>query len=241
MLLQSFIPAFQIDGMKVKLLALDVDGTITDEDNSVDLDAVFTIKNVTKMGLRPIFITGRSLWEAYSLTAFIGLERIGAAENGGVIFYRSPHNVLLLGDLAEPTRALEALSKELDITIRNTMPRFTEITLERPVDINLANEILEKNGIRARALDSGYAVHLVNDTVNKGIALERIMKLLQVSRNETASIGDSVIDIPMFKASSISFAVSNSSEYVKKEASYVTSGRSGKGVVEAISKLLAYE
>lgn len=227
--------------MRIKLLALDVDGTITEEDNSIDLDAAFTVKNLSKMGIKPIFITGRSLWEAYSLTAFLGMERLGAAENGGVIFYRSPLNVLLLGDLSEPTRALELLSRKLDLTIRNTMPRFTEITLERPIDIPLANELLEKNGINARALDSGYAVHLVNNSVNKGRALEEIMKLLRVDREETASIGDSVIDIPMFKASSISFAVSNSAEDVRKAASYVTEGRAGRGVLEAVSKLLKDE
>jgi len=56
---------------------------------------------------------------------------------------------------------------------------------------------------------------------NKKAALEFLLRKHGVSKERTASIGDSFIDIPMFEASGMSIAYNPSDDVVRKKATYV--------------------
>lgn len=69
--------------------------------------------------------------------------------------------------------------------------------------------------------------------ISKGNALLILLKHLQLKPEEIACIGDSFNDIPMFKLTPNSFAMSHAHEDVKKEAAYVV-----ETVSEAVKMIL---
>ena len=60
--------------------------------------------------------------------------------------------------------------------------------------------------------------------VDKGIALKNLLRKLGIPKEECASFGDNLNDIPMFEASGTSYAVANALPAVKKAADKVVTG-----------------
>ncbi|MGC8660908.1 MAG: phosphoglycolate phosphatase [Nitrososphaeria archaeon] len=195
--------------MKVRLISIDVDGTITDKDGLINTKAIDLLRKIMSLGI-PVFLnTGRSVWENYTLSHFLGFSRFGISENGGVIFYNEPTRIAVLGEISDAYQAYNVLSKEIDgVIINQRMPRLTEIILERNIDLDEANKILRKYGVNAKIVDSGYAFHLSSAHINKGYALKNLCKMLDIKCDDVVSIGDSAVDIPMLESSGISFWVS---------------------------------
>jgi hydroxymethylpyrimidine pyrophosphatase-like HAD family hydrolase len=88
------------------------------------------------------------------------------------------------------------------------------------------------------AVDSGFAIHIRDPEVNKGNALRKVASLLRISTAEIAAVGDALNDIEMLEVAGVSFAVANSDELVKRACTHVTSEPYGKGVAEAVEKVL---
>ncbi|MEM0146819.1 MAG: HAD hydrolase family protein, partial [Conexivisphaerales archaeon] len=63
--------------MKIKLISIDVDGTITDKDGIINTKAIDSLRKIVSLGI-PVFLnTGRSIWENYTLSHFLGFSRFG--------------------------------------------------------------------------------------------------------------------------------------------------------------------
>lgn len=78
--------------------------------------------------------------------------------------------------------------------------------------------------------------------VTKGNSLQILSNYLNLSKDNILSIGDNLNDIEMFKASSISVAVSNSHEEVKLHADYITKNSAENGgFAEAIYKFIPFD
>lgn len=76
-----------------------------------------------------------------------------------------------------------------------------------------------------------------NKNATKGNALVLISNYLKVPLKNTISIGNDNNDISMFENSNISFAVSNSSDNIKKRVDYIVSSNNNDGVAEAVNLL----
>ncbi|MEM3197250.1 MAG: phosphoglycolate phosphatase [Conexivisphaerales archaeon] len=202
--------------MKIKLISIDVDGTITDKDGIINTKAIDSLRKIVSLGI-PVFLnTGRSVWENYTLSHFLGFSRFGISENGGVIFYDEPTRVAVLGEISDAYQAYAVLTKELDgVIINQRMPRLTEIILERNIDLDKASKILQKYNTNAKIVDSGYAYHLSSAHINKGYALKSLCKMLNVKLDAVASIGDSAVDIPMLATSGVSFWVAKNTKLLR--------------------------
>ncbi len=229
--------------LRVKLISIDVDGTLTDSGGIIDTKAIDLLRKIMSLGI-PIFLnTGRSVWENYTLSHFLGFSKFGISENGGVIFYKDPMKVIVLGDISDAYQAYEILSKKIEgVIINQRMPRLTEIILERNIDINEANKILQEYRVNAKIVDSGYAFHLSSKHINKGYALKVLCNALKIDNNDVASIGDSEVDLPMFEASGISFWVSNNKQLLHDRGlsdRIIVSPEAGpQGVIYAIDWLI---
>lgn len=74
---------------------------------------------------------------------------------------------------------------------------------------------------------------------NKGIALEKLCKLLNIDIKDTLSIGDSFNDIEMLKKAGIGICVKNSHSSIQNIANYITTLDNNEGAVaEAIEKFV---
>lgn len=73
---------------------------------------------------------------------------------------------------------------------------------------------------------------------NKGIAVQKLQKLLHVTKEETMAFGDNLNDIEMLQHASFSVAIGNAREEVKKEARYIADTNVNNGVLKELLKLL---
>jgi hypothetical protein len=61
--------------------------------------------------------------------------------------------------------------------------------------------------------------------------------MLSITQDDVIAIGDSATDIPLFNTAKTSIALGNSSDFVKSQASFSVSAKSGDGLIEALDKL----
>jgi hypothetical protein len=116
---------------------------------------------------------------------------------------------------------------------------MTEVVLERTFEIDRAKKIAEEENLNVVLTDSGYGYHINSKGVDKGSGFLEALKILDVNLNDTVAIGDSETDIPLFKITKNSIAVSNSTENLKKIAKIVTTKKSGEGVLEGLDTMLS--
>ncbi len=225
--------------MEPKAVVVDVDGTITDGYPVLDFDAASVLRNIERQGIRVVLASGRAAWELYSLSMFLGLCRIAVGENGAVVLNKDPMTLKMLADSWEPLRALAYLEKNLQgVKVKRTLPRFTEVVLERSPEVELVRKSILESGIPVKVLDSGYAYHVVCQHVEKSLGVKEALKILEIDPAETVAIGDSETDVSLFDLCGLGISVGNGDEEAKRRADYVTRGFGGQGLVEAIDYAL---
>ena len=228
----------------IKLIGIDIDGTLTENDGRINFEAAVLLRKLQESGLQVVLATGRSVFETYTLSRFLGFANFGISENGGVIYYKEPTRVKLFGNYFDSLRAYDFLSKNIDnIKINQRMPRLTEILLERNFDIDFANKLLKDNGYNSKILDSGVAYHLSSINANKGVALKYIIEKMNLKKEEVASIGDSEVDELMFAVSGYSFLVNKNyiikNRTINENTKLIVTERQGPmGLIEAIEWLM---
>jgi hydroxymethylpyrimidine pyrophosphatase-like HAD family hydrolase len=153
-----------------------------------------------------------------------------------VSVFRSPLSIRLWADNTQPTLAYEYLSRKLDgLVLRDTFPRFTEVVLERTMDVAVLRKELAGSGINVKVLDSGYAFHITNVGVDKSLGLSKVLQQMKVPPEEVVAIGDSETDVPMFNLVGYSITVGNSDDAARAAAKHIVKGKQGSGVIEAVS------
>lgn len=224
--------------MNNKTFAIDIDGTITENGGGrIHLAALSSLRHLTKMGHKVIFVSGRSSVEGYLLAVYGGTTKIAVGENGGVITFGN-HEHILLGNKEKCQEAFSVIQSEIPNVIEKPVfPRMTEVVLERTCDLNQAKKLISDKNLDVCLSDSMYAFHINSSGINKGRGFEEVMKKLSIEKDDVIAIGDSETDLPMFKIAKTSIALGNSSEFVKSQASMTVTGKSGDGVIEAIDKL----
>ena len=224
--------------MKVKALAVDIDGTLTENGSGmVHLGSLSMLRTVEKLGLRVIYVTGRSSIEAYVLSVFGGTTRIAVGENGGVVT-TSPYEHKLLGDKSYPEKAYEFLKSKIDnVKIKPVFPRMTEVVLERTFDTVNAAQILKESGLPVIITDSKFAYHLNHESINKSVGFKVALEIVGIKPEESIAIGDSETDIPLFNVCGYSIALGNAEDDVKASAKYSVKSNDGNGLVEALDYL----
>lgn len=69
-------------------------------------------------------------------------------------------------------------------------------------------------------------------------ALLGLMRDLNVQPDETAFVGDDLIDLPAMATAGFSIAVGNAHPFVREHADWVTQGHGGRGAVREICELI---
>ncbi|HVP24096.1 MAG TPA: phosphoglycolate phosphatase [Conexivisphaerales archaeon] len=222
--------------MKVSAFAVDVDGTLTAEEGGIDLEAASVLANLERMGYPVILVSGRSGWELLELSINLCLSRVVVGENGGVSVYKSPLRIRLWSDNTQPVLAYEYLSQRVKgLVLRDTFPRFTEVVLERTMEVGVLREALEGSGLNVKVLDSGYAFHITSGKVDKSVGLSKVLEEMRIRPEEVVAIGDSETDVPMFKMVGYSICVGNGDVAARAACKHIVKGRQGSGVIEAVA------
>lgn len=233
---------------RVKLVAADIDGTLTISRDTylLDLDAIKMIRVLEENDIRVSLVSGNSILIVAGLARYLGAKGPSIGENGCIVYYRGGIHRLCS---SETRQAAELVKEELGLTPSWQNP-YREYDLafvkkdsskeELRKLVTQASQILERHGYRnLKVVSSGYALHVMPREADKGQGLLYACKLLGISPSEVVAIGDSETDLELFEKAGISVAVSNADEKAKEKADIVLSKPSGKGFVELAELILS--
>ncbi|MDY6964428.1 MAG: phosphoglycolate phosphatase [Halobacteriota archaeon] len=218
---------------KIKALAIDIDGTITDKSRRLDLEVVQRLRGLEEKGIPVILASGNILCFMNAASIMIGTSGPLIAENGGIVEVND--EVYNLSDFEKVERFFDRLSAKYNLRkVKRSDLRKTEIAIFRDMDIDvLRRELYDESGVCL--VDSKFAIHVMDKNVNKGSALEFISKLTCSPLEDIAAIGDGENDFEMLKCAGIGIGIGE--ESLSDVSEYVTENHFGKGAVEAIDYL----
>lgn len=99
--------------------------------------------------------------------------------------------------------------------------------------------LCEKFGDRLNVFRSDpYYVEILPKFVDKAVAVDKLMKFLDISKDKVICVGDSFNDLPMLRYAGKGVAMGNAQEEVKEAADYVTASNDEDGIVEVIRKFM---
>ena len=217
--------------MKYKAVVVDVDGTITYSDRSLDFRAVEALRSLK---VPVVIATGNVLCFANAASKLVGTGGIVIAENGGVVECGRVESDT--SHMKECEEAFAFLERHFTLERLDPENRKTEIGLRRNFDVERARDLLKEFPL-VEIVDTKFAVHIKSKTINKGIGLNRIAQMMGLDSRDFVAIGDSPNDIEMIKAAGLGVAVGNAHPELKKVAGMVTKGEYGAGVEEALGEL----
>jgi len=227
-------PRRVVDAGAVKALAVDVDGTLTDPERNVSLEAVEALRSLDKAGVPVMLASGNVLPIAYGLSQYLGFKGPVIAENGGIVYYH--RQVHVLGDQTKPMEAFEYLRSKMPAErLFTDRWRETEIGLLPSIDYPEVKRMLEGMGVDVET--TGFAVHIMRSGMNKLVGVRKAAELLGISLDDVAAFGDSENDEQMIRECGWGIAVGNAAEGTKRAASYVAKSEDGAGIVEGLEWL----
>ncbi len=220
---------------ELKAIALDVDGTITDNSRKICINAIKAINQAEKNGIPVIIVTGNILCATKMLAIMLGTTGGLVSENGGVIEYQREKKVL--GNIEECQKAYEYLKTKHPIKkVEFSDQRISEVAIERNIKEETVKDVLKDFNVEI--YDTKFAIHLTDPSVDKGSSLEMLVKCMDVKTEDIMAIGDSENDIEFLRVAGLKVAVNNADEELKATADYVTHKPHGDGVAEAVSKFI---
>ena len=231
--------------MTIEAIAVDIDGTITDNTRKICISAIEALRKAEKAGIPTIIVTGNVVNYAYATEVLIGCSGGIVCENGGVVFKEGENNnaveTLVEKDFVNSAEShlKEKLGKNFDIhASHDNMYRLTETVFYK----TLAREDLEealkdfKYLDELEIYDSGFALHVTDKRVNKGTSLKYLCERNGINMENVMAIGDSQNDEDFLKQVGYRIAVGNAEDKLKEISTYTCEKNYGDGVAEAIEK-----
>jgi phosphoglycolate phosphatase (TIGR01487 family) len=224
-------------------LICDIDGTITDARRRINTDAVLAIRRLVDGGIPVVLASGNTICSLDILCKMIGTDGSIIAENGGVFrrrFQGTPH---ISGDRDRAWEAFEVLRRHFalqgrELELYSPDYRFADVAFARTVDVGEVRRVL--GGMPVQVLDTGFAVHLQSEGVNKGSALLRLAAEMGLPAEAFLAVGDSENDIEMIRYAGIGVAVANGHPLTRDAADWVSKKGYGDGFVEALETFFPY-
>ncbi len=232
-----------------KAIAVDVDGTLTEETGEISLQAISALREMKKkFRLKIVLASGNSYPVLMGLARYIGSVDLVIAENGGVVGYGSKFKVNGNRDIG--LRARELVKRRLNHILAESWQnqfRFVDFAFKLRKGhswseaVKLVSNLIEKEIPEATSTFSGVAIHVKDRSVNKGLGLKVASEMIGISTKEFIAIGDSDVDVEMMIEAGISIAVANASPKALKVADLVTTKPYADGFMEfykLISRIL---
>lgn len=219
----------------IRAVAIDIDGTLTDEKRQLDLGAAAKVRELENRGFPVILATGNILCITEAASFFVGTTGPLIAENGGIVTYPKTGETHYFGDTGKVRVAFAELEKKLDVKrVMRSELRKTEIAIFRTVPVEKVKKALVDFDVSV--VDTKFAIHIKDTSVNKGEALKEVAEMMGIDVSEIAAIGDSENDREMLEVAGYSISVSE--EGLADVSDYVTKTSFGEGCVEAVEHLI---
>lgn len=257
--------------MSIKLLALDLDGTLLDSDKNMPQDFLPWVREHKE--IRTVIASGRQYYTI--LRDFpVGRDNITIiAENGGLVFDENSEKIYM------NSMKTEDVIRSLDRVM--TLPGATPIVCgeKSAYILNVSDDIFNQTGVyyaRIKRVDNLYDyvqqdnvlkiaiffedknaadrlpdlqnldgnvsavlsgtrwIDIANDDVNKGTAIEHLLKIFGIDKSEAAAFGDYLNDKEMLLACGESYCMSNGHDELKAIAKYMAPSNDEDGVMQIL-------
>lgn len=188
--------------MVLKLVAFDVDGTLSEPDKSIEGHVAERIRSLEAKGIRILLISGKNAFYLAGLARGLGIQNpLVAGENGCVIL--EPLKLREIR-LAQSTELIQLLKSQVEAKYHDQVwlqPNLVAFTVF-PKDAGLVDEIYQY--IKLMVTDTSYkvlkhvdAIDVLPPEINKGKALSVIKEMYGVTSQEVIAVGDSESDLSM--------------------------------------------
>jgi phosphoglycolate phosphatase (TIGR01487 family) len=219
----------------LKAIAVDIDGTITDQNRQICINAIEAIRKAEVSGYPTILVTGNILCAARMVAIMVGTSGGIVGENGGVIQTRKKTQII--GDIEKCKPAYEFLKSKYEVEkVEFSDLRISEIAIRRTINVNIVKDVVKDFDVEV--YDTQFALHLTDPKVNKGKSLEIVAKDMGITLDEIMAVGDSENDLEFLEVAGFKVAVANADKELKENTDYVTQKPYGDGTAEAIEKFI---
>ena len=233
--------------MAVEAIAVDIDGTITDNTRKICISAIEALRKAENEGIPTIIVTGNVVNYAYACEVLIGCSGGLVAENGGIVFKEGENNnaVETMVDRNFVSSAEKHLKEKLGSEFEkhashDNMYRLTETVFYKTIKREVLVEALKDFEYldELEIYDSGFALHITDKRVNKGSSLRYLCERNGINMENVMAIGDSENDEDFLKEVRYKIAVGNADDKLKQISTYTCEKFYGDGVTEAIEKFV---
>ena len=173
---------------------------------------------------------------------FYEAKRLGV----GICVYNDAKKELLAGNGTSPYIEIDA--KACDITLRLTDHFLKELNfpvnkfllvgeVEKMQEVEKLLQVKFGDKLSIFRSDPFY-VEVLPKFTDKGVALDKLMKHLDVRKEKVISVGDSYNDLPMLKRSGLAVAMGNAQPPVKEMADIVTGTNDEDGVAQVVERFM---
>ncbi|UOQ84539.1 Cof-type HAD-IIB family hydrolase [Gracilibacillus salinarum] len=236
----------------IQLIALDMDGTLLDNNHQVSEQNKQAIQQAKAKGVEVIISTGRHYQTSADIAKELGVHYL-ITVNGSEIW-------TMTGELiARQTVDAEIIKKLVDIKEEHQTWAWLSSTEniwrgEVPEDL-LVHQWLkfgfdtdnpETKEKIVKTISSWNDIEVSNSSptnievnavgVNKAAAIEVVCERIGINMSQVMSMGDSLNDIKMIKEAGTGVAMGNAQDEVKQAADWITTTNNQDGVAKAIEK-----
>jgi HAD superfamily hydrolase (TIGR01484 family) len=223
-----------------KLIALDMDGTLLNEDKKISAENQEAIRQATEEGKIVIMSTGRGAVSAMPYIKELGLSTPLVVVNGSEV-WESPDKLLKRTLLpTETVRKLHALALEQDswwwaYSVEGVFNRESEAMdidgqewlkfgfyTENQEKLRRIRDIVEGWGSLEITNSHPFNLELNPLGISKASGVETVCQLLDIRMSEVIAMGDSENDITMIREAGLGVAMGNAQDEVKRIADITT-------------------
>lgn len=243
---------------KIKLIAIDMDGTLLNDQHEVTANTLKTLQQAVEKGIYVVLATGRGISRIQIHDELMALQQPIIAANGADIYYHA-------GDNGEKL-FIERSSMEQLFTIINQVGipywGFTADSLfenRALTDIEMASCL--KLGVQSmdmaqllafyelakdipnleitKSAETNYEINQIG--VSKAYGVQKLCDTLNLTMDEVMCFGDSANDYKLFEVASFPVAMENAIPELKEVAKAMTTSNNDEGVSKAIQTFVLNE
>ena len=241
---------------KYRLLALDMDGTLLNDELLITPETAKWIQKAKDAGVYVCLSTGRSFQSALPYAQQLGLLTPMVTVNGSEI-WRAPHE-LYRRSLMDPQLITQMHDMALEYGIWYWAYSLNEVHNQNNWDGDVKNREWLKFGYSTEDHDIRHEVlmrlqdmgglEITNSSptnleinpkgIHKASGIKTVCKLLGIDMSQVAAVGDSLNDLAVIQKAGLGVAMGNAQETVKQEADVVVASNNEDGIAEVIQKYI---
>ncbi|WP_249871342.1 Cof-type HAD-IIB family hydrolase [Oceanobacillus saliphilus] len=238
---------------EVKLIALDMDGTLLTGEHDITERTKLAIEQALAKGIHVVLSTGRGFQTCYPYAEELKLQSYLVTANGGQIWTMEKE---LLDQHLLKTELIEKLyNLGTQVGVNMWMISTSGVFRGEAPDDFYKYEWLkfgcestdkQKLDMMIQELSHYEELELTNSLptnveanpkgVSKAKALHFLCDKIGITMNEVMAVGDSLNDIKMIQEAGIGVAMGNAQEAIKKVANHTTDTNDNDGVAKAIEQ-----